>query len=435
MAARSTISEFNQTIRARAFQQNYDGWNYLESVHVIENAIIVPQTDLKSDADLACYLPFPVQVFNGGVYDAELRIVPSAMVDGKVALRHLPDIEPHIADTPVRLNGSWLYGGFHYRQFGHSVTESVGRLWALKKYNHPADGMIFNCFTGRARYPEETDEEVWLEKVASIARGQAFFIELLKVFGADFPVHFVSKALQIDRLIVPSQLMGLLPYGRLMGGHETYRKHIKARVQEIREALRLEAKKRIYVSRSRFKRPGPGCFFMEDILDRNFASAGFQVIYPETMPLSEQLATYASATHIVMVASSACHVAALAMTGCQNVAILSRFYRQSDQFTAQLSAMGADSVTPIDCLSGCFLPSSESARVTANIDRSLVHYAIDFEALWRVLKDHSFLEEDLADDGKSVFADRSPALCKALEDEYKVGPFSFVPRASNDPKG
>jgi len=435
MAAQSTVTEYNQSIRVQAFQRKYDGWNYLESINVIDNATIAPQTDLKSDADLSFYLPFPVQIFNGGVYDSDLRIVPSAMVDGKVALRHLPDIEPHFVDTPIRLNGSWLYGGFHYRQFGHSVTESVGRLWALKKYNHPVEGIIFNCFTGRGRYKEETDEGLWLEKIASIAKRQEFFVELLKVFGADLPVHFVSKTVQVDRLVVSSQLMGLLPYGRLMGGHETYREHIKTRVHEIAEEFRLEPGRRVYVSRSRFKRFGPGCFFMEDLLDLNFTMAGYQVIYPETMALAEQLATYASATHIVMVASSACHVAALAMTGCQNVAVLSRFYRQSDQFTAQLSAMGAASVIPIDCLAGCFLPSSESARTTANIDRSLIHYAVDFEALWNVLKKNQFLDGNLTDNGKNSFAYRSPELCKALEDQYKVGPFSFVPRASNDYKG
>jgi hypothetical protein len=368
-------------------------------------------------------------VFNGGVYYNDMQISSEAMVDGKIGIRHLPDNLDRFPDGIQPLSGSWLYGGFHYRQFGHSLTESVGRLWALEKFRHPVKGLIFNCFTGGSRRPQDPEESKWLEKTADIARRQSLFTNILRLFGADLPVHFVSKPIRVESLVVPAQLMGLLPYSDLMGGHPTYTEHVRRCVNRIVSEPSPKAAKRLYISRSKFKKAGiAGSFFLEDILDINFAAAGYDIVYPELLSLNEQISLYSSASHIVMVAGTACHVAALAMNGNQKVTVLTRFYGQGDQFTSQLRLMGASEVLSFNCISGTFTPASQADRESLKIHPSKAHYAIDFTKLWSFLRESDFVQASLADDGSSDFATRSHLLCEELACQYGVDAFTFLPR-------
>jgi hypothetical protein len=61
--------------------------------------------------------------------------------------------------------------------------------------------------------------------------------------------------------------------------------------------------KKVFVSRSRFKAHLAGEVFLE----RALMECGFMTVYPELLPLEEQLSTYASATHLVFSEGSALH--------------------------------------------------------------------------------------------------------------------------------
>src|SRR3712207_1140555 len=67
--------------------------------------------------------------YNGGVYDADRALVPLAIHYAEGS-RNVPDPKPPIA-TGMRMAGTFLFGGWLRRPFGHFLLESTARLWPL----------------------------------------------------------------------------------------------------------------------------------------------------------------------------------------------------------------------------------------------------------------------------------------------------------------
>ena len=64
---------------------------------------------------------------------------------------------------------------------------------------------------------------------------------------------------------------------------------------------------RLYVSRSRL--PGHlGGLLFEDLLEENLIAEGYAIMYPEQLPIAEQVAVYASARQFIFAEGSSLHL-------------------------------------------------------------------------------------------------------------------------------
>lgn len=398
-------------MRLASLHREYAAWNYAPDTEEVVNAVIFPQTIQTGDHGLRSQR----HIFNGGVYRDTGEIVDLAIHHGMMGLRHVPDLKP---DLPVseRLEGKWVYGGFAYRQVGHLLTESIGRLWVLDQKIPDVAGIVF--IAPNAQRPSGLPTAQNIQDNAALTAGLKQFREALDILAPGLPVKVIGAATRVDRLIVPSQLMGLLPYGDLLSGHQIHREFAKKQVARAIGQDLVGRASHVYVSRSRFYKPTAAAFFMEDDLDRCFSEKGYDIIYPETISLLDQFRTYAAASHIVMAGGSAAHVAALAMSGIQNIILLRRYTDQNDQFSSQLLGMGALSAVMIDALKARFLPEPKEATFRQSASSGL--YVLDVDRLSINLIDQGFITSPFS---PTPLADRAAdvkSACLALQATFGV---------------
>lgn len=382
-------SGWNQILRRAACTQNYASWRYTPSMQVVERAIVAPQTELTVEHNLKSKFSNVIPIFNGGVYDSDGHIVEMALHQGMTGLRHVPDREPP-EDPALVLDGSWLYGGFLFRHIGHMLTESVGRLWALDQERRDLNGIVFVSMNLSRNNGDTRTVADWVEQSAALTAGSPSLLQLFDLLGIKAPVHVVGPSARIERLEIPAQLMGLLPYGNLLGGHVVHRNYIETRVsRHVADRPACEIR-RIFISRSKFYKPSAASISAEDVLDTCFSDHGYQVVQPDSLTLSEQVSIYRSASHIVLAAGSASHVVAMAMNGTQQVVVLRRYHGQVDQFTQQLLMMGARSADMVDVLAGRFLPARDEDRAGFGEPPASSIYMLDMRRLWDELHARGF---------------------------------------------
>lgn len=411
----------NDEIRRRAYTRDYDGWSFQQAVEVLSNAVVAPQTVFSAEHDLVSELRVKRQVFNGGVYNEDGLICALALHEGKIDLRNVPD--PKAPPPTERLKGTWLFGGFYFRHIGHMLTESAGRLWGFTE-EHTFAGIVFICWNGSQLETDPRTMTEWLESHAQAARRNRAMTSLLDLCGGVGAVKFVSAVTAVERLVVPSQLAGLIPYHSLMMAHPSHLAFIADRMSRL-SAVEPRLR-RIFISRSRFERTD-AAFFMEDVLDQCFAEAGYSVIYPEQLSLQQQISVYQAADQVIMSAGSASHVLAMASKPGQEVALLMRYTNQNDQFSQQLIASGAAKVLFIDGLNGVFMPSTENDRERLKLHKSALVYSISFTGLWGKLMDAGFVD-CIMPTWSTTFLARVREKCLDLQLRYGV-PFSLFSNA------
>lgn len=401
----------NLDIRRAAYTRDYNTWVFEQKVEVLDEAIVAHQTVFGLEHEFVNELPVKRNIFDGGVYDRAGGICSTALHEGKLDLRNVPaDKAPASAE---HLAGTWLFGGFYFRHIGHMVTESSGRLWGATE-PHDFAGVIFICWNGKKPETDLRTEKEWNEDHSRAASQNPRMVELLSMCGVVKRIKFLSASVTVERLVVPSQLSGLIPYRSLMEGHPSHVAFISERMSRFNQP---QSPKRIFVSRSRYPNIN-AMFFMEDVLDQCFFDAGYAVIYPETLSLEQQISFYRGADQIVLAAGSASHILALASKGGQEIVVLMRYTNQNDQFTQQLLAAGAGKALFIDCLNGMFIPRLGVDRVRLNLHQAALVYTVDFVGLWRILQTNNFVNSPLITPWSESFMQRVREKLQDLESKY-----------------
>lgn len=406
----------NQAVRLNSFREDFKVWDYSPSVRIVDNALLMPQIIQGRNDELCTIARLPYLMFNGGVYDANGRIVEEALHQGAAGLRHVPDVDPSIEEVP-RLPGKWLYGGMLYRHIGHMLTESVGRLWGLSKNDNSINGVVFIAYNGEYTPSCGKSEQDWASASAEYTSNVPHFIQLCKIFCPDIPVRVLGSSVRADHLVVPTQLMGLLPYRDLVGGHETFRQCVRDRVRDYLGDIKPNGS-RLFISRSRFIKPSAASIFGEKALDQYFQDHGYQVIHPENLTLGEQLFRYAAASHIVLAAGSAAHVIALATNPSQHVALVRRYPGQTNIFKTQLQLMGAGSSSIVDAIDARFLPSSTEERDLFRQSAASGIYTIDLETMWSQLQRLGFVNSSLTKDSRTFTLEEEWEFRLQLKAQY-----------------
>jgi capsular polysaccharide biosynthesis protein len=193
-------------------------------------------------------------------------------------------------------SGRHMWGGLYYGHFGHFMTETISRCWALGQHN--VESMIF--------VPKH---QILRDHFTNY---QAEFWSLL---DTDVKVKVIRTPTLVEELVVPGQAFGL---GKISAGTPEFR----ALLGRIAEKIPADEPRRIYISRTRFG--GRGGVLCESIIEHNMREQGYTIVYPEKMKLIDQMQIYKSATHIVGVDSSAFHIAGMMANPSQKFAFILR---------------------------------------------------------------------------------------------------------------
>lgn len=265
-------------------------------------------------------------VHPSGVFDARGAYVPQA-----VQWRGRPlMVPPPLPEAPEALPGRWLWGGVLMEHFGHFLTESTGRLWALDALEGPLDGIVY--------LPEKGFGG---ELPLALKSYQRLFLDLL---GIDLPVRILTRATRIETLEVPGPGFGI---GPMIAGSAPFRQFIQTR---LAPDVAASGGERLYISRSGLE-VALGGILGERRLEDYLQEAGYEIYHPQNHSLPDQIARYRAAREVISIDGSALHLLGLVMPPGQRVAMIKRRKGPASQgFVTQLASFGGQPPLVIDVI-------------------------------------------------------------------------------------
>lgn len=203
-------------------------------------------------------------------------------------------------EEPEVLEGRWLWGGVLWAHFGHFLTESAARIWALNELDEEPDGILF--------VPKRP-------KVGAAIR--PFHNSFVDLMSKDLPIKVATQPLSVEKLIVPGQGFGL---GLISNGTQKYRDAIHARFGRDVEP---EGPEKLYISRSALGL-GKGGLLGENHLEDLLKEEGYEIFHPEKHDFNTQIARYKAAKQVIAADGSALHLFAMVGRPDQSVAMILR---------------------------------------------------------------------------------------------------------------
>ncbi|QIK78058.1 glycosyltransferase family 61 protein [Sphingomonas piscis] len=197
-----------------------------------------------------------------------------------------------IVEEPV------IYGGLMFRHFGHALTESIHRLWpryALKEL-HSAK-VAFNLVNNTKIMP--------------------YMTEALNFHGfSKSHVIPITEPIRFRRLFVGQQ-------ARTLAGPTTFPGYQSMLDRELSWRLPPPSgSRRLYISRLRHQHSGS--FYGESFVEKALQKAGFEVVYPEDLSLTQLVEALRSAELAIFAEGSAIHALELCGSAVPDTAIISR---------------------------------------------------------------------------------------------------------------
>ena len=221
-----------------------------------------------------------------------------------------------------KLAGRWLFGGLCRPHFGHVITNSMGRLWALEQIDD-VNGVVFIGEQTRA------DKDPFYPGIAT-----AFEIS---------NSHYVCpKPTIVDEIVIAPDLFS-----------ESLRCRPKPAFIDWVRRCRPSAENvgaKLFITRRNIS-PEYGRVLCEDVLEANFVAAGFEAFAPEDFTISQQLSRYRGATEIVCVEGSALHLIALAVEPTTRVTVICRRPDMPDILRNHLAGFLSENLLRIDAVS------------------------------------------------------------------------------------
>lgn len=325
------------------------------SLIVIEDAIAMPLTRFDPPGTA------PRGRFDGGACFADGT---PCLLGASRMINHDNIPTPALQPPQTRLEGTHLWGGLiNNAHFGHFISESLARLWALDILCPPASLVFFT------RLP--------MQPLPPWARG------LLDLLAPGIALTQVRAPLRLGRLVVPEQ--ACLPSG-VMRGDPLNRAFLHRRLCPDADAVAAvwgTAPRRLYVSRSGLT--GEAQILGEDRIERRMQAEGYRVIHPETLPIRDQLALYAGAERLVFAEGSALHVYALVCRPQQHVFVIWRRRETYAGFADQIASFGGPTLVGASHVRRVLVPRD------APLALARAHGIADFPALAAELRAEGFI--------------------------------------------
>lgn len=213
--------------------------------------------------------------------------------------------------APQTLQGDHYLLGSLQPHFGHTLLEGLSRTWALFEY------------------PEIFDEMPLLVFEPALRSYQTEFLQLAGI-NPQRITHIPFDGVTVERLWIPDPAIR---------SHRWVSRRQGKVWQRISDAVSTaKPSRKIYLSRSLIsERPLTNEAEVEALLKEK----GFEIIHPETLPLSEQIRTAAEAEHLVGPVGSQMYLAAFQKPGTRKTILApSNFYAKDDKMVSE--AIGND---------------------------------------------------------------------------------------------
>lgn len=224
------------------------------------------------------------RIVSGAVYQDGKLLPISQRIGGRGGDLVTSDDPETIGGTGgySRLSGRWLYAGNWMGQFGHFITETLTNMWPRECF----DGIICHPFVfGNSIHPWQ--------------------VELVRRLGHSVPIMISNQGCVVDELVVPQR-----PF--------TLNDSVEAQAVNVwqRVASAGNLSRKVFLSRSKLSNDSRRVDG-DDRLDQLMESLGFDVVHPQTLPISEQLDVVAQAGILSGVSGSALHLSAFAHSHAQ----------------------------------------------------------------------------------------------------------------------
>lgn len=216
------------------------------------------------------------KTYGFGAFDASGRFVKSSRQVRKNNGQFVPRLPREIP----YIDADAIYFGNVYPQFGHFLLEHMNRAWGALRDEYRGAKIVLINNKQLPKVPEYMFE----------------FVRLLGIKRKD--VLVLDHAAQFRRVIIPHQGFNL----PVMSSDE-----FATAFQRIRENTTGGGEfQKIYMSRDKL---GERRTYGERHVQRIFEKNGFTVLYPETMPLAQQIAAVKNCRVLAGCAGTALHLA------------------------------------------------------------------------------------------------------------------------------
>lgn len=180
-----------------------------------------------------------------------------------------------------------VFLGNAYPHFGHFLLEHLNRGWGISKIN-----------SKNIKYVLIDNQNLGAKQ---------WMIEFLKCAGVpEKDILILNKSMRFNKIYVPSQSLNIVSgwYGA------EFKDVFDAMHKNVRSDVSYD---KVYVSRARLTNDMR--VYGEEKIQHIFEKNGFKVIYPETMPLHEQIAIISRAKVLAGCAGTALHLALVMSDG------------------------------------------------------------------------------------------------------------------------
>ncbi len=199
---------------------------------LVKNAIMLP-------------LDGTMDSFTGGVYSSDGEFIADSIVyRGKQ-----PCLQNHIES----LHGTYIYGGCLFGHFGHFIWESLSRLYAIRQCK---------------KYPI-----LFISPNDKIYNIQKIWIQTL---GISNEIYIIKKTTSVENLLYAPPGSAIQPL--FITDDQTD----SLKCKKFREG----SSRKIWLSRAKLKY---GNLDNEYLIEEELKKTGFEIIYPEELPLLDQI--------------------------------------------------------------------------------------------------------------------------------------------------
>lgn len=313
-------------------EQKVEEFSYNKNFDVFKNAIILP---LKRYRDPLVNSGQPTNY--GGVCDENYNFLAGYVWSensiGNGLYEYLHAYKPENIDY---INEDVIFSGDLNAHFGHFIQDSMTRLWyAAQKTESKSKIALLLSARG-----------IWKE----IDINNSYHFKLLKLLGIEKErILIIDKPTKFKSVLVPKQ-------SAIWYGGKYNSSLLKIVYDKARESIIPKDDKKIYLSRSLWKRP----LLNEAYFENYFSSRGFKIIHPQELPLEEQIAYIAGAEEIACTYGTLPHLALFAKPGIKLTCLM--------RFKEAISArhLIVDKLKQLDSVyidvSFNFLPSTHSSN-------------------------------------------------------------------------
>lgn len=270
--------------------------------------------------------------------------------------------ESSIKAFPTKLEkGSYIFGGLLQNEhFGHFISESISRLWAL---NHLS--LDFQSIVYFLRKPQRPVAQ--------------FAIDFLRLLAPEKRIYIVKEATRFELLAIPQEMSK----GGYVYGYPQMRRLCDRLYSDKPRSAGMGFGKKIYVSRSKLSR-GEGGILSDLRIDEYLEAEGYTIIHPQLLSVEQQLKAYEEAEQIIFADGSAVHLFALVCRPSQKVFVIWRRNKYGI-FDWQVKSFGGPTLEGEHCIQRLWIPELDAP------DTSRGKAQISFRALSKQLRERGFI--------------------------------------------